>query len=273
MSNIDNTKNKMLLLDMDGTVTDFKTKQIAFPEILPILSSFIKNGGYLAVVTGRAIKWVEETFIKHIFPLVYGDDNKRIFVVGEFGATWKGYSQEGMGEEIVDKKYLLPEGMYVQLSQVATQFSKSMFWDKAKKVIFTVEVVDGYPLEEFSKDGDIFEKEARAIVEKAKTNKKILVVPSIIAVDVKDARLNKVTGTQRVFKWIDEEEIPVDKCIAIGDQPFDADMAKVAVEHGHKASLVYLGENNLEQSLNFPVEITKNKYTKGLLEFLEEFNL
>jgi hydroxymethylpyrimidine pyrophosphatase-like HAD family hydrolase len=215
---------------------------------------------------------VEETFITHLFPLIEGEAKKRIYLVGEFGATWKEYPR-GIGEEIVDKKYSLSEGMVDQLSHLTTKFTESMFWDKAKRVIFTVEVMDNYPLDQFTKDRDNFEKEAKVIVEEVGSDKQILVVPSVIAVDVKDARLNKITGTQVVIKWIEGKGISVDQFIAIGDQPFDADMAKVAFDYGHKAKLVYLGERPLESNLNFPVEITKNKYAKGLLEYLRESNL
>src|SRR5438128_1212128 len=99
---------KAWLFDVDGVITDLKTKEINEPQILGNIVRKLEKREPVALVTGRSTGWLKGQLIPEIksrLPIPNLKDS--FFISGEFGGTSITYKNEKELEDI-DQEIIVP---------------------------------------------------------------------------------------------------------------------------------------------------------------------
>lgn len=263
------TINRMLVMDVDGVITNLKNKK-ANPQMLQYLYQELKKGMPVALNTGRSLDTVAQRVINH---LTKDKSNKsflkNLIVVGEKGGTWMTFGDNGESQKHVDASISISSNLQKDIRDIITsKCSKSMFYDTTKKTMISTEMKDGYNMGEYEKNQKLLAPEVKKIIKKYGLEKVLIIELNPIALDVQHKYVGKHLGIRRILNWLRERKINVLNFITIGDMPSDIKMAEEIHKNNFSVTHVYVGEKKIEDQYPFKIITTANKYEKGAEEYL-----
>ena len=260
------------VFDVDGVITNPTKKRIAQQGLAEEVAGKINHGDIVTFNTGRSIDWVEERVLNVLLKNI--NDNSKLldlFVVGEKGATWAFYKENKLITE-VDKTCRLPDSLRAELKElINNEFSDCMFYDESKLTLISLEMLDGYNLDDYTTQQKLLISKLREILAKPEySGLNARIDATIIAVDVQSSITGKHMGARRIEQWLKQKNINPSKIIMIGDSQFDTEMAE-ELQDEYLVEFVFVGEpTKLDTSKlkNEPI-ITDARYDKGTLEALK----
>jgi len=134
---------KILIFDVDGVITDPKTKQVDYPEILEIIASRLENDLTVAFNTGRSYKWMNERIILPLKNhMVDFSSLINLIIVCEMGNVVVKHDQLGKPSKKIKNENVIPSLLRQAISDIVSEiYNESMFIDKTKEVILTIEMI------------------------------------------------------------------------------------------------------------------------------------
>lgn len=267
------TIDHMLVMDVDGVITNPQEKRVTEAEILDEIAKRLEKGEQVALNTGRSIEWVEDRVLK---PLIAKVKNKKtlqnLLAVGEKGGTWAQFDEEGNIIENKDDYISVPDDLKEKVRNlVKSDFSDSVFFDESKKTMISAEMKDGFPLEEFKKVQEELNKKLQNFLDEDSLNQKLKLDPTTIATDIENIHVSKHFAVKRIIEWVKSKGISPKRYIAFGDSfKSDIPMAEEIHSQGFLVEFVYVGKENVQTS-NYPFPIIQptDHFENGTLEYLK----
>lgn len=219
----------------------------------------------MAFVTGRSFAWTKERVVDGLN--IKKPEN--VFVSAEKGGVWAYFSN---GEWVVNVDYeiIVPTSLLANVTKLVTEkFPQTMFMDP-KKTLISVEIRDGTPLDKFRSQQRKLDECLDEYIVADKLENELEIDSADIATDVESKLAGKRLGAQRVFNWLENQDLILDSFFVFGDRPMDVDIARVVFEKGKKVEFIFTGDKNLltDEKLPFPIKIYDAQYEKGTLEYL-----
>lgn len=266
------TINQMLVMDVDGVITNLKDKK-ANPQMLRHIYKELINATPVALNTGRSLDAVVE---KVINPLTKNKADKsflkNLIVVGEKGGTWMTFDEKGVSYDHVDKTISISKVLQNEIKNlVQTQYADSMFYDTPKKTMISTEMKDGYDMNKYAQDQSLLTSQVDKIIRKYSLEKGLVKDSNPIALDVQHKYVGKHLGVRRILNWLRERKIKVLNFATIGDMQSDIKMAEELHKNNFSVTHIHVGEKKLQGQHPFEIITTANQYENGALEFLKNF--
>lgn len=261
--------NTAWVLDVDGVIANLKNKK-ANPKILQYIYQQLINNIPLALNTGRSL---DDVIKKVLNPLTKNHSKKNffknLFVVGEKGATYMTFDDNGESQKHVDVSISISPSLKKDIRDViAAKYSKSMFYDTTKKTMISTEIKDGYDMSKYEKDQKLLAPEVEKIIKKYRLEKVLIIELNPIALDIQHKYVGKHLGIKYILNWLRKKKINVSNFTTIGDMPSDIKMAEELHRNNFSVTHVYVGEKKIEDQYPFKVITTSGKYEKGAEEYL-----
>lgn len=270
-------KQNIWVFDIDGVITDPKTKTITQPQILDIICNRLISGEMIAFNTGRSAVWLGRNVVDPLTKLInFKQQNPssltNLVSICEMGNVTIEYKPSGQTHKTIFNKNVIPPILSKALTEIVnTVYNQSMFVDETKEVIFTIEMRDDFSHEQYEIRQEEFQKEINIIMKHYHPNLHVKPSSTTIAIDVKPIDSGKKLGTARILDYHKTKEVDINnsKYICFGDSPSDLDMSDYLALKGIDTELVFVGDDVIDQK-NYPTHKTNNKYTKGTLEYLKK---
>jgi hypothetical protein len=196
---------------------------------------------------------------------------ERFMVVCVKGASWVTFIG-GVIRTNVDKAISVPDGVREDVYDlVEDHFRDCMFWDPTKLTMISVEMIDGMPIETFSKRQRDLVGELEAIVRSPEyASYNLEVDPSTIATDVQHRDAGKHLGARRIVEWLERRGLAPEHFVTVGDSQSDTAMAE-ELQDEHSVEFVYVGDPARlnSDSLHCRVVQTAARFELGTIEYLE----
>lgn len=247
------------LFDVDGVLVNPKTKEISDPAIISEIANCLKRGEAVALNTGRSTTWVEEKIVsrlrEHIDdPTIY----RNFMVIGEKGGSWITFDEEGSAIHGQAPDLGIDETLRDSIAQlVIDEFGDSMFLDTTKQTMISVEMRDGYGLNEYRAIQARFTvKLTNLLAAQSNTAHKLKIDATTIAVDIENPYVGKALGVERFIELLKARNIAYSEArfTAYGDSPSDAAMADELERRGLSVSFVFVGDTTkFEPNHRYPV--------------------
>lgn len=259
------------LFDVDGVILDQETKQVTEPEILTYLYEILKRGNILTFNTGRAFKGTEE---KILTPLLEMTENKslfkHVFVSCEMGNVIATHKDGAWDKKVLDDPFPTPLQNEIK-KMIDEGFSESMFYDDSKETMISIEVKEGFDLGVYAKrQEELYEKVSELLLSDKYLPLGFKIGRNKIAIDIQYDDAGKHLGAERIEDWLLEEKLKPETLCMIGDNSSDSEMAE-ELQSKYTVIFVFVNEKAKLNTDRLMCEIifTKEKYTKGTLEFLK----
>ena len=259
-------------LDVDGVVTDPQEKAVTNQEIYDEFLARLEAGEPVCFNTGRSDKWVMERVIATITERVSDPAILRnLIIVGEKGGTWTTFTEAGepvhCAVETISVPNELKDGVRTLIDE---KYSDVMFFDESKETMLSVEMVDGYDLDEFTKRQKQFVKDVELLLKETGTDTTYRIDPTTIATDVESPYVGKALGSDRFLEFLKNRGIKVKKFKTFGDSASDAAMADELARRGQDVEFVYVGNKpeSVERRADYPVREVPG-FSDGTLEYLQ----
>jgi hypothetical protein len=146
-----------------------------------------------------------------------------------------------------------------------------MFLDRSKQTMITVEMTDGWSVEDFQRKQVELLPELRTLIEQLGLARRVRIDATRIAIDIEHPLANKGMGARRFVQFLQERSIEPKRFIAFGDSDSDCEMAAELHRLGLLVEFVFVGdpaEFVQRDNVLFPVSFTSGKYDAGTLEYL-----
>ena len=264
------THTSVYIFDIDGVITEPQTKKFTNDKLIKLIIQ-LSSQNIIAFNTGRSSEWIQNQVLSKLPNL----NQNNFFCSCEMGNVSLYYSPSGKVLESTHNNNLIPEqlsGTIIDL--VASSYYESMFVDKTKKVILTIEMKDGYPLAAYEKLRDRLSGEIRIILKHYHPNIHIRPSSSTIAIDVKSIESNKKLGAHAIHNWIKTKIVGYQNLpyICLGDSSTDTDMSDYFYSVGFNTKFVFVGTESINTDKKYPIIRTAKPFTKGTEEFLSTIN-
>jgi hydroxymethylpyrimidine pyrophosphatase-like HAD family hydrolase len=263
------------LLDVDGTVTNPRTKQLGELSILSSLTALLASGDVVGFNTGRSPAWVIERVIipfrKFMGEERWDSFSPRITVVGGKGTVWvERWKRNGEFEEGEDRSLVLPNDFRMAIKKLTEGYSHSMFFDETKTIIVTAEMLDGYDVQEFAKDQKELVLRLKNLVTEYAMEDTVRIDPMRISVDIEPLHAGKGLGASQTIRILKERGFVVDEWIVMGDSPSDYAAPEYLADHSIPVRFVYVGDmSDLDgKTPSFPIEETVKSCDEATAEYL-----
>ncbi len=271
------TPAAMLVLDLDGVVTDPKSSAVSRLVLVAVVAD-LKRGVSVAFNTGRALDWVEQNIFPRLTEQCPADELSRLLVVAEKGGVL-GFAEEGRLRVELDLS-LAPPADFRQAAQNLLdhdqggwRLSETMFWDAAKQTMISVERRPEVSLNDFHKARETLVTQFEDLIATHRL-RHFKIDPTTIATDIEHERAGKHLGAEHVLTWLKQEGIAPQSFTAIGDSPSDAAMAEVFIKSA-PTTFVYVGDPaKFKQRPKSPYKtvITGGGYSRDTARYLAQWS-
>ncbi len=209
-----------LLFDVDGPLASPVSRSIRIPSILDDLVALTAAQVPIAFVTGRSDAFIRDQVIAPLLAVglsaALDTPGARMFGVFEKGGSWAPITSAGMGEVTVDESVALPSSIVDGVrSLVADGFSDTMFFDKTKLAMISVEQRTDVSAEDYQHAQSWFNDASFALVAAAGLGVKLgsrsapdaagnvpfRIDPTIISTDIESVLLDKDRGAARALDY------------------------------------------------------------------------
>lgn len=267
------TVDHMLIMDVDGVVTNPSEKRVTEPEILDQIVKKLEKGEPVALNSGRSLVWMVDRVIN---PLIEKLKDKKILqnllAVGEKGGTWVEFDENGQMQHHKDESISVPQALQEKVRKIInSELSESMFYDETKETMVSTEMKDGYSVEEYTKKQQGLNKKLQELVDQEGLAEELKVDPTTIATDIENKYVGKGFAVRRILEWLRNKAIKPQLYVTFGDS-FSSDIFMAQELHSQElpVEFVYVGKENIDASaFPFIIHQTQAKFEKGTLEFLK----
>lgn len=263
------------LFDIDGVLTEPALKRVRHEEILAELVARLRRGEPVGGNTGRALAFVEERLLA---PLETRVDDARLlqdlFVAGEKGGVTLTYAADGRRRKEIDPSVVIgPRAVLVEgvTDLVETRFGQTMFVDRTKQTMVTIEMADGCAIDVFRRQQTELLAELEVLLARLGMTGQFRVDATRIAVDIEHPLAGKALGARKFAGWLDDRGITPERVLTFGDSPSDFEMAAELHRLGYAVEFVYVGapaDARRWQTAPFPVRVTGRSHDDGTIEYL-----
>ena len=234
------------IFDVDGVLTHPKEKKILQTTLLDYIIKFLQNGEPVAFNSGRSLIWLENQILN---PLLDKIQNKKIlsqlFIVGEKGAYWNSYSNDGIQNQNFDPSISVPQDLLQKVrTLIQSKFSGTMFFDSTKKTMISIEMKQGTDLYLFRQQQQSLVTTLNQFLTPAQ-KQTIKIDPTTIATDIEKRHVGKALGTQKIIDWLSQNGQIVDHFYTFGDSPSDLEMPEKLYQiyqEPNKITFIFVGE-------------------------------
>lgn len=258
------------IFDVDGVLTNLKTKNVAEPKILTHMYNILAAGDIVALNTGRSLATVEDHVLKPFFKVVLDKSHLRnLFVVCEMGNVTATVKNAEITKRILDDPILSDFSDKIQ-EIIKEDFSECMFFDESKETMISIEIKQDFDMQIYKKRQEMFLKQVTELLMDEKFMElNLKVMKNSIAVDIAYEDAGKHLGAERIEDWMMENGLKPDTIYMIGDNNSDVQMAQ-ELENSYHVIFVFVNDKSeLRDTPMCEVVYTKEKFAKGTLEFLE----
>lgn len=263
------------LFDVDGVLTNPKTKEISDQAIIAELADCLKRGEAIALNTGRSTAWVEEKIITELRkyidePALY----QNLMVTGEKGGTWITYDETGSACYGCALGLTMSEPLKDAVAKlVSEKYGDSMFFDTSKQTMISVEMRDNHDLGEFTERQTELVKDLTPLLSSHGQDETLKIDLTTIATDVENPHVGKALGAERFIEFLKARDVAFHNAAftAYGDSPSDAAMADELERRGLHTEFVFVGDPaKLQKSNRYPVAVNPGEgmYEDGTLAHL-----
>ncbi len=257
------------VFDIDGVIVDPITKK---PEdnVLKHISKILDGGNFVALNTGRSFSWTQDSLLSKLSKFILNPEHfKNFFVVCEKGNVLSEYKDREWTKKVLDDP--LPEVLKNEIKGIIdSEFSECMFLDESKETMITAEMKEGFDTDVFKPRVESLNKQVNALI----MNKKYASIelktdPTQISLDVQYEDAGKHLGAERIEDFMMEKGIKPETIYMLGDSSSDVQMAE-ELEGSYHVIFVFVNDKSrLKNPPMCEVVYTKEKFTKGTLEFLD----
>jgi len=265
--------NTAYLFDVDGVLTDPREKRVIETELFTKIIVLLRSQYAVCLNTGRSTGWIKKQFIS---PLLDRITDKKIlgnfFVIGEKGGAWITFSGDGSMIPGIDKAISVPEKLNEKVSQLINEkYSEAMFFDDSKKTMISIEMHDGYDLEQFHKWQTELIKDLENLLKDSGQTGKYNIDPTIIATDIENPQAGKARGADLFLEFLRYRAIKADRFIAFGDSVSDLEMTDELYRKRQKVEFIFVGDPAKlgEVRKGYPIQKIGG-FSKGTLEYLQQ---
>lgn len=236
------TVSEAYIFDVDGPLSDPKEHKVIEKELLTIISDRLEQGLPVGLNTGRDTKWVMDNLISDLLPhLKNKSDLVNLMIIGEFGATWTTFDEEGTAHDHQSEQLSVPAEFKGTLkSLVEEKYGDTMFFDE-RPTMCSVVMKQGGSIEDFDRQRLELAAEIDEIIKDKPELVNIRVGQTTIATDINIKYAGKDVGVDRFEQWLKDRNIKPDRYFAFGDSASDIDMAEELDRTGKKAVFVFVG--------------------------------
>ena len=207
-----------LLLDVDGPLASPVTRTVAIPSIADDLVTLTGLGVPIAFITGRSDEFVRGKVLALLFERGLAEalerPGARMFGVFEKGAAWAPVLPDGLGRVEVDSELAPPVALIQAVRGVVeAEFADTMFFDRTKRAMISVEQRTDVPNELFvTAQARFIERVERLFREAgvalrsgstAGEDAPFRIDPTIISTDVESVLLDKDRAARRAVAYFD----------------------------------------------------------------------
>lgn len=260
------------LFDVDGVITHPEQKRVTEPQIIGEIIKRLERGEPVALVTGRSVDFMRGKVIDLLKAELQDVSVLQNFLaVGEKGGVMLSFDQSGNEIEQIDESITVPQGMQDEAKELVNKkYSQAVFFDTTKRTMISVEMHDGFSLEEFKKVQPHLDEDLKALVAKYNLQDSLTIDSTTIATDIQNRHVGKHFAAEHVLAWLKEKGSRPVQFIAIGDSKSDIAMAQEIHHQGFSVVFIYVGkkEDIVNQNIPFPITFTAGQYEKGTLEYL-----
>jgi 8-oxo-dGTP pyrophosphatase MutT (NUDIX family) len=277
------TIDEAYIFDVDGVLTTPDTREIDREIMLNIIER-LNKGEPVILNTGRSLSWVESRLIARLYHSPNLKDVnflQNLLVIGEKGGTWLEIDEKGIFHEFADDSVSVNEDLQRSVRAIVEErFPKTMFYDKTKKTMISVEMneVDDTRLEgkltldEFKKEQQILVQELERLI-KTGVYEDLKIDVSTIATDIQNKKAGKDYAIKKALAWLSSKKIAAKKFVTVGDSLSDAAMATELSNNGQNVEFVFVGNEKDRETIKaqnhpFTVHFPQGQFNKGTAEFL-----
>lgn len=251
------------IFDVDGVITNLTAEKILLQQIPMIISDKLKKGEPVAFMTGRSLKWLEETTLS----IMQFSENeaKNLFIAAEFGGIIATYTN-GQLLPKVNSSYVVPQFLRQKAEGIVNKYSGTIELED-KQTLFSSKIKKGESIERF---GDVQQKamiELKQLLEELRLSD-FKVHGDSIGLNIRYKLANKKECINKLLAWLYEKKITVDKFTVFGDSASDLEMGEGLGLDGLNFEFVFVGKK-LEKTPSFTLFQTDKKHDEGTLEYLK----
>lgn len=237
-------KADMLLLDVDGVVTD-RYARVSAPVVRELLR-LSRSGVKMAFVTGRSEKWLRRNLMGR-----FGKGITRMLFLCEFGSVVVGRRRP---------KRAMPARYVKAAKAIAAKFA-AMKYDNTKETMISMEADMSRPGAEAQ-----LESALRMLNSMVKGDERFRVLRSTYAVDVLRKGIGKKGAALFALREFGGRDAK--RMVVIGDSEADLEMALPG------CAFYFVGDNRTgvpkPAGKNFRFIVTRKKFSEGALAVLEK---
>lgn len=267
------TVDHMLIMDVDGVITNPQEKRITEPEILDQIAKRLEKGEPVALNTGRSVEWMKNRILNPLAQIV--KDKKMLInflAVAEKGGAWAEFDEEGNIIESKDDSISVPDNLKEEIRNIVNiQYSDTMFFDESKLTMISTEMKDGHPLEDYREKQRTLVSQLKTLLANKGLEDNLKIDPTTIAIDIENKHVGKHFAVKRIIEWLKNKGISPKRYIAFGDTfKSDIPMAEEIHSQGLLVEFVYVGKENIQTSdYPFPINQPIAHFGNGTLEYLK----
>lgn len=262
------------LFDVDGVLTDPQAKRITQPEIFDELIKRLEKREPIGLNTGRSLEFI---ISKILDPLEASLKEKNllrnIIAVGEKGAAWITYDDNGTKMVNVDPNISVPQKIQDQIRELIdkTPYSDTMFYDETKRTMVSVELKPDKTIAEFKKPQQELISALQILLKKYHLEDVLKIDPTRICTDLENKHVGKAFGARKFVELLREMRIEPQEYIGFGDSASDYEMFEELIHLNKKAHFVFVGgKEHLTGKKDFAlITFTEHLFDKGTLEYLQ----
>lgn len=259
------------LFDVDGVLSDPREKRVTEEGIYTRVIERLQRGEPVGLNTGRSTEWMEERIIRPLLEKLQDKSVLANFVaIGEKGGTWITFDEKGNMYHGRAQAISVPQDLNERVRQlVEEKYGDSMFFDATKETMISIEMKDGYKVEEFAKRQAELEGELAQILAETGQENTYKIDPTTIATDIESPHVGKALGADRFLQFLKDQDIKPARFIAFGDSRSDLEMADELERKQKSVEFVYVGDRAKlgNPQKGYPIEYIEG-FSQGTLAYL-----
>lgn len=248
------------VFDVDGVLTNPEAKYVLLTEIFDELSKRLQKGEPIILNTGRSVDFITRNILE---PLSLRLSNQKymekLITLAEKGAISITFDDSGKRIITIDHGMQISQELQDEIKAIVDQqpYSDTMFFDKTKQTMSSIELKDGKPILLFREYQKNLVKILQNLLKKNNLENTMRVDPTTICTDVENVNVGKSLGVKKFLRMLKEKDVFPNQFICFGDSPSDLDMLKELKKQGKKTIFIYVGEkeqikSQLQKSIIFP---------------------
>lgn len=261
------------LYDVDGVLTDPVSK-VPDSHLLDDIAAKLHAGMPIGLNTGRATQWINEHVVPELKNRLNNDSLlNNLVVIGEKGGTWTYFDELGNMVDGRSKYLAVPNELVQKVTDVVTKdFADTMFVDKDKTTMLTIEIANGLNNHEAFKAAQArLVARLMDILKETDLHDIYRVDPTTIATDIESPLVGKDLGAERFTQWLQDKGVVAERFITFGDSISDADMALELQRSGRDATFVYVGPTEKLEGRKLPSNVVVYPgYNQGVAQYIAE---